>query len=164
MDGSTLEGARLVRPRMGSYLWQGEQEAAQATQEVIDAADGTGNLRGIVDAVRSHRIQDDFSNHWTYAKEDFERKLHRKRSKVKVTFVELKDGPPDHSPETEVIGDIVCNDFLALLDPQDRRIVVLLSSGVTKLTDVAATLGYANHSPVSKRLAKIRKLADRHLA
>ncbi|GAA1798268.1 hypothetical protein GCM10009811_22940 [Nostocoides veronense] len=164
MDGSTLEGARLVRPRMGSYLWQGEQEAAQATQEVIDAADGTGNLRGILDAVRSHRIQDDFSNHWTYAKEDFERKLHRKRSKVKVTFVELKDGPPVHSPETEVIGDIVCNDFLALLDPQDRRIVVLLSSGVTKLTDVAATLGYANHSPVSKRLAKIRKLAERHLA
>ncbi|KGN41873.1 hypothetical protein [Knoellia aerolata] len=163
-DGTVLEGARMTHPRMGSNIWVGEEDAAQATKEIVDAADSTGNLRGILDAVRSHRVEDDFSHHWTYAKEDFERKIHRKRSKVKVTFVELTQAPPIHGPESEVIGNIVCNDFMALLDPQDQRIVILLSSGVTKLHEVASTLGYANHSPVSKRLARIRQLATQMLS
>jgi hypothetical protein len=49
---------------------------------------------------------------------------------------------------------------LALLDPIDRQVVVLMNSGVTKLTEVAGELGYANHSAVSKRLARIRKQAQ----
>jgi hypothetical protein len=37
--------------------------------------------------------------------------------------------------------------------------VVLLNSGVTKRTEIANILGYANHSPVSKRLVQIQKAA-----
>lgn len=163
-DGSALSGARITRPRMGSPIWVGEDDAQQARLDVIEAADQTGSLRGILDAVRSNRIEDDFSNYWTYAKEDFERKLHHKRVKAKVTFVELTHAPPLHGPETEVIGNVTCNDFLAILSPQDRRIVILLASGHSKLTDIAQILGYANHSPVSKRLAAIRKVAAKMLA
>ena len=94
-------------------------------------ADATGRLRGILDAVRSHRIEDDFSEHWSYAREDFERKLHGKRRKVKVTFVEVPDTIPVQGPESEVVGNLVTNDFLALLDARNQQIVVLLSSGVT---------------------------------
>jgi len=37
---------------------------------------------------------------------------------------------------------------------------VLLTSGTTKIGDVAEVLGYGNHSPVSKRLAQIRSQAS----
>jgi len=158
-DDSVLEGALRGSPRKGGDIWRGDQEAADTVKEVVQVADADGRLRGILDAVRSHRVADDFSSHWSYAKADFERKLYSKRSKVKVTFVELTDTIPVQGPETEVIGSIVTGGFMALLDPKDRHIVVLLSSGVTKLTDVAAELGYANHSAVSKRLAQIRAQA-----
>ena len=54
---------------------------------------------------------------------------------------------------------MLCGDFMALLDERDRTVVVLLSSGVTSLTEVATIMGYRNHSAVSKRLDKIRRLA-----
>ena len=62
-------------------------------------------------------------------------------------------------PETEVEASILFADFLALLDKRERQVVVLLQSGVTKVGDVAKILGYRNHSPVSKRLARIREKA-----
>lgn len=160
IDGSELPGVLIGNPRKGGTLWQGEAEAAEVLTEVVERADETGRLRGILDAVRSNRVVDDFSNVWTYEKEDFERRLYRKRAKVKVTFVELTDTIPVQGPESQVIGDMVHGDFLALLKPKDREIVVLLSSGVTKLTEVASILGYANHTPVSKRLARIRRQAE----
>lgn len=51
---------------------------------------------------------------------------------------------------------------MATLDPRNRQIVVLLSSGVTSRTEIAGRLGYANHSAVSKRLGQIRKAAEDH--
>ena len=42
------------------------------------------------------------------------------------------------------------------------QIVVLLRSGYTKLGEVASVLGYKNHSPVSKYLARIRRKAEEH--
>jgi len=68
----------------------------------VDEADAEGRLRGILDAVRSNRVEDDFSERWSFAREDFERKLYHKRSKVKVRFVELTDTIPVQGPETEV--------------------------------------------------------------
>jgi DNA-directed RNA polymerase specialized sigma24 family protein len=145
---------------MGGPVWLGEDDAPDALVETVKAADQTGRLRGILDAVRSHRIEDDFSSHWSYAREDFERKLHGKRRKAKVTFVELTDTIPVQGPESEVLGNVITNDFLALLDTRNRQIVVLLNSGVTSKTEIADILGYANHSAVSKRLAQIRRAAE----
>ncbi|MEU8346628.1 sigma-70 family RNA polymerase sigma factor [Spirillospora sp. NPDC048832] len=159
-DGSILEGAVAVSPRVGSDLWQGQAEAAEVVRATVEHADTDGRLRGILDAVRANRVQDDFSEHWSFAREDFERKLYSKRSKVTVRFVELTDTIPVQGPETEVLDGLVYGDFLALLDPRERQIVVMLHSGVTKLTEIADLLGYANHSPVSKRLARIREKAS----
>ncbi len=97
---------------------------------------------------------------WSFEREDFERKLHRKRNKIQVRFVELTDNIPVQGPETEVLGTLVTSDFMALLNERDREVVVLLSSGFTKLTEIAEVLGYANHSAVSKRLTRIRKQAQ----
>jgi hypothetical protein len=160
VDGSVLDGAIVGNPRMGGDIWRGEGEAADALERTVEEADQTSRLRGIVDAVRSHRVEDDFSGQWSFAREDFERKLYRKRSKVGVRFVELTDTIPVQGPETEVLGNIVTAGFMALLSERQRQIVVLLSSGFTKLTEIAEVLGYANHSPISKQLAQVRRQAE----
>jgi hypothetical protein len=159
-DGTLFEGAVRANPRMGGYVWCGEEEAADAVEQTVEAADRHGRLRDILDAVRSNRVEEDFSERRTHAREDFERKLYRKRSKVKVRFVELTDNIPVQGPETEVMGNMATSDFLALLNERDREVVVLLSSGVTKLTEVAHIMGYSNHSAVSKRLDRIRRQAE----
>jgi hypothetical protein len=160
-DGSVLPGAVAANPRMGGDIWRGEEESAEAVRRTVEAADADGRLRGILDAVRSHRCEDDFSPQWSGAREDFERKLYHKRSKVQVRFVELTDTIPVHGPEAEVIDQMLFGDFLALLDTRDRTIVVLLRSGFTKLTEVAEAMGYRTHSAVSKRLNHILRQAAR---
>lgn len=162
MDGTFLDGAVGGSPRVGTDVWRGEAEAADVVQATVEHADADGRLRGILDAVRSHRVEDDFSAHWSNAREDFERKLYSKRSKIQVRFVELTDTIPVQGPETEIIDRTVYGDFLTLLNPQERQVVVLLHSGVTRLTEIATLMGYKNHSPVSKRLAQIRQKAARY--
>lgn len=158
-DGSVLPGAVLGHPRKGGPVWLGEEDAAHAVAETVDNADATGRLRDIIDTVRSHRAEDDFSDHWSYAREDFERKLQGKRRKVKVSFIEVPDTIPVQGPESEVVGNLVTNDFLAMLDARNRQIVILLNSGYTSNTEIADILGYANHSAISKRLNRIRDAA-----
>lgn len=158
INGGILDGATTANPRMGGSIWVGEDEAAAKVKETIDAADSTGQLRSIIDAVRSNRVEDDFSQHWSNAREDFERKMYKKRSKVKVSFVELKDTIPVQSAESDIDGALITNDFLTVLDEKNRQIVVMLSSGMTK-TDIGEALGYAGHSAVSKRLQQIQKAA-----
>jgi hypothetical protein len=157
-DGSVLEGALTGGPRMGGPVWEGVADAAEVVAETVEAADATGRLRAIMEAVRTHRVDDDFSAQWSYAREDFERKLHRKRSKVAVRFVELTDTIPVQGPEADVLDRQVTSHFLALLDARQRQIVILLSSGFRQ-HEIAEQLGYANHSPVAKRLAEIRRQA-----
>jgi len=66
---------------------------------------------------------------------------------------------PVQCRETEIVDRLVFNDFLALLDPKEREVVVLLRSGTTKLTEIADIMGYRNHGPISKRLKHIRDTA-----
>jgi hypothetical protein len=84
-DGSVLARAVAGNLRMGGQVWFGEDDVRDAVVETVEAADRAGWLRGILDAVRSHRVEDDFFSHWSYVREDFERKLHGKRRKVSPT-------------------------------------------------------------------------------
>jgi hypothetical protein len=52
---------------------------------------------------------------------------------------------------------------MVLLSTKERRIVVCLKNGVTRVSDISKELGYANHSPVSKDLKQIRIKAERYL-
>jgi hypothetical protein len=160
-DGGFLNEAVTGNPRMGGTIWEGEEEAAEVVAAVVNAADQTDGLRSVIDAVRSNRVEDDFADRWSYEREDFERRLYGKRRKVRVRFVELTDSTPVQAPESDLSGNVITNDFLALLNREQRQIVVLLSSGLRQ-HEVAEHLGYANHSPVSKRLAQIRKQAERY--
>jgi len=149
-------------PRKGGTIWNGEEDAWIATREIVDRADARGQLRGLIDAIRSNRVEEDFSSRWSYAREDFERKLYNKRSKVKVSFVELDDTIPVQGPSSELEDDLVWEDFMTILDVKERHVVVCLRSGHTNLSTIAEELGYATHSPISKKLKKIREKARKH--
>ena len=157
--------ADLCRPCFGGDAWRGEEEAREAMLEVVEVADAHGRLRDLIEAIRSNRVQDDFSHRWSYEREDFERKLYAKRNKWKINFVELNDTVPVHSPEAEPDQErhLLWQDFFSVLDEKERRIVVCLRSGATTATEIGHALGYANHSPVSKALARIRRLAKGRL-
>jgi hypothetical protein len=151
------------RPLKGGDIWYGEEDAWLATKKMVETADKDCKLRSIIDSIKSHRIEDDFSNIWSYAKEDFERKMYHKRAKTRVVFVELDDAKPVHSPTSELHDNLLWEDFLTLLDAKERRIIVCLKSGITRVTEISKKLGYANHSPVSKALERIRKKAKKYL-
>ena len=136
-------GVKAGTPRMGGSIWTGEEDAREATREMVEKADARGRLRAIIDAVKSNRIEDDFSSRWSYAKEDFERKVYRKRSKIKVTFVELSETVPVHGADSEVHENLLWEDFMGFLDIKEKRIVVLLRNGVTRMSDIGERLGYA---------------------
>ena len=158
-EGITLlpEKSEIIRPQMGGTIWMGKDEAWQATKEIVEEADSSGNLRGIIDAIRSNRVEEDFSPHWSYAKEDFERNTYKKRNKVKIKFVELNGTIPVHGFESEVHENLLWDVFITTVNPKQREIVVALRSGETKIGDISKNLGYANHSPVSKKLKQIQK-------
>lgn len=156
-------GVSLERPYYGAQLWMGEGETREVTHRMVELADAHGELRGILDAVRSHRVEDDFTDVWSFEREDFERKLYNKRSDVSVRFVELDDTVPVHGPESEIHEGLLWEDFFALLNHKEREIVVCLRNGVTNLGEIADRMGYANHSPISKRLKRIREKAARLL-
>jgi len=157
------ESVSLNRPLCGGVIWQGEDDAWEATKEMVEIADKQGRLRAIIDAVKSSHVEDDFSNIWSFAKEDFERKLHHKRAKVRVSFVELDRIIPVHAPTSELHDNLLWEDFIALLDVKERRIIICIKNGATRLAEISKHLGYANHSPISKALNRIRKKAMKYL-
>jgi hypothetical protein len=156
-------GFVAAKPLKGGDVWSGQDDAWDATQELVEVADSRGRLRAVLDAVRSHRADDDFGPRWSWAKEDFERALHHKRNKVKVTFVELDDTIPVHGPDAQVEANEILGQLLTLCDRKERRVLVCMRSGVTRIGDVARELGYKNHSPVSKAFARIQAKAAKLL-
>lgn len=52
---------RICRPLRGGCVWEGEEDAWQAAKEVVEMADNQGILRSVIDAIRSNRVEDDFS-------------------------------------------------------------------------------------------------------
>jgi hypothetical protein len=156
------DGTTVRRPLKGGEVWCGEGESREVRADLIKRADAGGRLQAILQAVRSNRVEDDFSARWSFAREDFERRLYNKRAKIKVRFVELNATVPVHGPESEVHEQLIWEDFLGVLNPKEREVTVLLRSGVTRVGDIAKELGYANHSPVSKALARIRRKAKHY--
>lgn len=163
VDGSVLEGALMGRPRKGSDVWTGEEDARCAITEAVAAAKSISRLQEILDAIRSNRAEDDFSQRWSYAREDFERRLYGKRRKFKLAFVELDDVTPVVGPESDIVDQMVLSDFMSVIDEKSRQIVMLVTSGQSNLSEVGRQLGYANNSAVQKRLRKLAVKAKRHL-
>jgi len=151
------------RPLCGGSIWCGEEDAWEATRELVEVADKHGQLRQIIDAVNSGRVADDFSDRWSHAKEDFERKLYHKRAKVRVSFVQLDEATAVHAPTSELHENLIWEDLFAVVNVKERQIVVCLKNGLTRATEISKRLGYANHSPISKALKRIRQKVKKYL-
>ena len=147
----------IDRCRMGGPIWMGSEDALEASREMIKVADTNDKLCSLINAIRSNRVEEDFSARWSYAREDFERKLYNKRSRIRVKFVELDHAASVVGAESEIHDSEVWHDFFAILNEKEKEIVVCLAGGQTNLSEAAIALGYANHSPISKALQRIRK-------
>ncbi|MEY4578508.1 MAG: hypothetical protein RL701_3211, partial [Pseudomonadota bacterium] len=84
-------------------------------------------------------------------------------NKVKVSFVEFDDSVPYLDVETEIEDNMLYRNLMTVVSPKDRHVVVCLHNGITRVREIADHLGYSNHSPVSKALARIRRKAAKLL-
>src|SRR6185312_7827794 len=50
-NGEILDGACMGGPRVGADIWAGEDQASEFVARTVEAADKTGRLRDILDAV-----------------------------------------------------------------------------------------------------------------
>ena len=148
-------------PRCGGSIWDGEGEAFQVAKRIVELADRKCRIKDMVELVSSSRVHDDFSDRWSTQKIDFERTFYH--SRVKVSFVELPETIPVHGPESEFERGMLWSDLFSIVDPKDRRLVVLLRNGHTNLGDISKLMGYKTHSAVSKKLARIKARAKQLL-
>jgi len=128
-------------------------------------------MRGVWEIVKTHRDHRDYSGMPSHVKMDFLRKYYHTRAKTEVIAL---TGEEDEDEEVggayyasyipnefeEVETRIWFDGFLKRLDEKDRKIVRLLEYGY-KQEEIAAMLGYANHSGVTKRIKFIRREFDK---
>jgi hypothetical protein len=82
--------------------------------------------------------------------------------KIKVSFVEL-DETTLFTAQTASWRITCCGrTFLRCSNRKERSITVLPRNGFTKAGEISTILGYANHSPVSKALKRIRQKAMKY--
>lgn len=89
---------RLTRPRMGGDLWEPDNaDDRQWITGLLIGGDSTfQSLEPIVDVLLGSAAHEDFSNRYSWIKEDFERAFYSKRSRVKVKLYEYVDECPVH--------------------------------------------------------------------
>ena len=151
----------VLRPKMGGTIWHGEDEALGITREMLENADQKYELRETIELVLRKQVQDDFSETWSHEKEDFERSFYHKRAKTKVFFREIKDDVVSINPLSTIEGNDILNEIMTIVSPKERQVVLCLRSGIMRQKEIAESLGYANHSSVSRLLKRIAKKAKR---
>jgi len=146
------------RPLMGGELWDPEDpdECDQVVEEMLDGGGVMDSLHPVIDILHSHRTHEDFSDRYSWVKEDFERSFYSKRSKVKVSLVETVDDLPAwEATEPDGYGEILFRDLMCFVDPKDRHIVLALRQGKT-VTEIARDNGLNGHAAISRRVKQIR--------
>lgn len=154
----------LTRPRMGGHLWNSEDpyDREWITKLLIDGDTTIQSLGPVVDVLLGSAVHEDFSDRYSWVKEDFERTFYSKRSKVKVRLYEFIDDCPVHEGvDTPGYEDILFRDLMAFFDERDRRIILALRHGKTR-SDISEQLGHSGHASVSRRVkvieAKMRRI------
>ena len=128
----------------------------------------------ILDVVREMPCDEDFEQRNTNVRIDFIRKWYHTRSKkVKMVsletcmvseddegnpgdFIEFSVADPRRDIASIVESEDYCRRFKMLLNEKDRIVLELREDGYT-FEEIAAKLGYKNHSGVVKRMQAIKK-------
>ncbi len=149
---------RVRRPLVGGTLCDIEdpEECDFFVDEMIDGAGVMESLDPVIETLHSHRTHEDFSDQYSWIKEDFERSFYSKRAKLKVSLVETVDDMPVwSSDEQDGYERVLFRDVLAFLNPAERHLVIALRSGKTT-TEIARELGHKSHAAVSRRVKKLK--------
>lgn len=104
---------------------------------------------------------EDFSAHYSWVREDFERAFYSKRSKIKVRLYEFTDEcavfdgveTPGYA-DSSGYENILFRDVMAFFDQRDRTIILALRQGKTQ-SEIAEQLGHSGHASVSRRIKRI---------
>lgn len=158
MEPEHRDKFRVRRPLVGGTLCDIEdpEERDFFVDEMIDGAGVMESLDPVIEALHSHRVHEDFSDQYSWIKEDFERSFYSKRAKLKVTLVETVDEMPVwSSDEQDGYERVLFRDVLAFLNPAERHLVIALRSGKTT-TEISRELGHKGHAAVSRRVKKLQ--------
>jgi len=153
-----LKGVTLSRPYYGGTLWDenDQRECDGVLEELLGDGGGQESLEPVLQVLNSSRTHEDFSDRYSWVKEDFERSFYSKRSKIRVSLVETVDDVPVWSaPEPEGYGNVLFRDVLSFFDAKDRHLVLALRHGKT-VSEIAREQGLKGHASVSRRLKRIR--------
>ena len=154
-----VEDFVLRRPRMGGELWHidDEDECEAVVNDMIDGMGLMPEIDPIVEILQSHHAHEDFSDRYSWIKEDFERSFYSKRSKVKVTLVETIDEFPSwNASGCSYHQDMVFRDLLSCFNLRDQRLLIAVRHGKTQ-TEIAEEIGVSGHATISRRLARIKE-------
>jgi len=162
------EGRFIVRrPLMGGPLWDRDDpgECEAVVDEVLEGGGVMESLYPVLEVLHSHRTHEDFSDRYSWVKEDFERSFYSKRSKVRVSLVETVDELPAwEASAPEGYGRVLFRDLMCFFEPRDRHIILALRHGKT-VSEIARESGLRGHASVSRRVkrikAKLRQLLER---
>lgn len=122
------------RPLYGVDVWN-EADPVERREVLNEAIDGVGvmdSLSPVIELLHSRRAHEDFSERYSWIKEDFERQFYSKRAPLKVELVEtLDDSPVWASADNEGYGHALFRDVLAWLDQKERKLFLALRMGRT---------------------------------
>lgn len=148
---------KVSRPRMGGQLWQSDDpsEREWVTDLLVRGDTTFQSLEPIVDVLMGSAAHEDFSDRYSWIKEDFERAFYSKRSRVKVRMFEFIDNCAVHQGvETPGYEDILFRDVMAFFDARDRTIILALRQGKTQ-SEIAEQLGHSGHASICRRVKAI---------
>ena len=151
-----------------TMAYPSEAEVSHYLAQIIPAALHKYNLDVVIETAKAMRCPEDFDFRQSGVKIDFFRQWYHTRTKraefslesynekrfnqYEANGIDIPDTTGDM--ESAVIAQTDVERFLTGLNEKDREIFQLRSQGWT-MEEIAAKLGYKNHSGVLKRLKKI---------
>ena len=151
------------------------EEASALLSFIVPLTMEKHDMAEIIETAREYRCFEDFDTRSSSQKIDFYRRWYHTRSshaeisleQIQADYAERYDGEEWDLPnqsldiDEEVTAAVHVEQFLAKLSEKDRAILELRLSGCT-LEEIAADLGYKNHTGVLKRIRKIGRAYEKY--
>lgn len=154
-------GARSAPSLTAGPVWDPADPAVREElfRELLGPTE-VASLEPVVGLLRRDVLPEDLPERgWSYVKEDLNRVLYRKPRRGQSRFrVEFRDTVDDHPVIDEaallVDGEEVLRSVMVLLDPREKKVVVLLRSGRSR-NEIAHAVGFKDHTGLSRMISRI---------
>jgi hypothetical protein len=150
---------RVRRPLYGGDLWDvhNAEERELVIEEAITGAGVMDSLEPIIELLHTQRAHEDFSDRYSWVREDFERSFYSKRSKLQVVLIETVDDFPAWSADAHDGYDrVLLRDIFAFLNPRERKLFLALRQGRT-VGEIAKREELSGHAAISRRVKALKK-------